>query len=93
MYKFTKDTKHDEMRKISEEKIAQMTVEEKATFWEKLTRQWHSKYVTYSNQYFKASRELDDVEEERKKWKIVAMSLGASEDAIDDVELEVNNDY
>lgn len=93
MYKLTKDTKHDEMRKISEEKIFQMTVEEKATFWEKLTRQWHSKYVTYSTQYFKASRELDDVEEECKKWKIVAMRLGASEDAIDDVELEVNNDY
>ena len=81
------------MRKISEEKIALMTVEEKADFWEKLTRQWYDRYLKYSSQYFQASRELDDVEEERKKWKIVAMRLGASEDAIDDVELEVNNDY
>jgi hypothetical protein len=49
--------------------------------------------LTYSSQYFKASRELDDVDEERQKWKIVAMSLGALEDAIDDVELEIDDDY
>jgi len=93
MYKMRKETKHAEMRKVSEQRIAQMTIEEKAEFWEKIAKQWYDMYLKYSSQYFKAFRELDDVDEERQKWKIVAMSLGASEDAIEDVELEIDDEY
>jgi len=93
MYKMRKETKHQKMREVSEQRIAQMTIEEKAEFWEKIAKQWYDYYLTYSSQYFKASTELDDVDEERQKWKIVAMSLGALEDAIEDVELEIDDDY
>ena len=68
-------------------------VRQKAAFWEKIAKQWYDMYLNYSSQYFKASSELHEVDEERQKWKIVAMSLGASEDAIDDIELETDDDY
>jgi hypothetical protein len=93
MYKLRKETKHAKMREISEQRIAQMTIEEKADFWERICKQWYDMYLNYSSQYFKASSELNDVDEERQKWKIVAMSLGASEDAIDDIELETDDEY
>jgi hypothetical protein len=88
-----KETKHEKMRKVSEQRIAQMTIEEKAKFWEKIAKQWYDYYLEYSSKYFQASTELNDVDEERQKWKIVAMTLGASEDAIKDIELEIDDEY
>jgi hypothetical protein len=88
-----KETKHQKMREVSEQRIAQLTVEERSEFWEKIAKQWYDYYLTYSSQYFKASSELQEVDEERQKWKIVAMSLGASEDAIEDIELKTDDEY
>jgi hypothetical protein len=88
-----KEIKHAEIKKVSEQRIAQMTIEEKAEFWERICKQWYDRYISYSSQYFKASSELQEIDEERQKWKIVAMSLGASEDAIEDVELEIVDEY
>ncbi len=93
MYKMRKETKHQKMREVSEQRIAQLTVEERSEFWEKIAKQWYDYYLTYSSQYFKASSELQEVDEERQKWKIVAMSLGASEDAIEDIELKTDDEY
>lgn len=82
MYSFKKETKHAEMREASKQRIAQMTIEERAAFWERIAKQWYESHNLYAGKYFRRSDEMEIMEEERDKWKIVAMSLGATEDAI-----------